>query len=230
MYNEGGSGPTVTNCTFSGNTAADNGGGMFNFSTSPTLTNCILWGNSDSGGMDGSAQIHVDGGTPVVNYSDVQGGWTGAGGNNIDADPLFVDADGSDNVVGTEDDDLRLSAGSPCIDAGTNAVVSESTDLDGNLRIINCAVDLGAYEVTTGVYIPADRDCDNDVDGIDFSAFASCFNKAGNPPRTLGCDPDDQEALDFDHDGDIDGIDFSAFASCFNKAGNPPRTAGCPQN
>ena len=78
--------------------------------------------------------------------------------------------------------------------------------------------------------VPADRDFDGDVDGVDFSKFASCFNKAGNPPWTFGCDPDDQAALDFDDDNDVDGVDFAKFASCFNKAGNPPRTFGCPQN
>jgi len=41
--------------------------------------------------MDESAQIHVASGTLEVSYSDVQGGWTGAGGiGNIEADPLFV--------------------------------------------------------------------------------------------------------------------------------------------
>ena len=25
---------------------------------------------------------------------------------------------------------------------------------------------------------------ENDVDGVDFSVFASCYNKAGNPPRS----------------------------------------------
>jgi polyhydroxybutyrate depolymerase len=78
--------------------------------------------------------------------------------------------------------------------------------------------------------VPADRDGDEDVDGVDFSVFASCFNGAGNPPRTLGCDLGDQSGLDFDDDGDIDGVDFSTFASCFNGAGNPPRTLGCPEN
>jgi hypothetical protein len=78
--------------------------------------------------------------------------------------------------------------------------------------------------------VPADVDCDGDVDGVDFSVFAACFNKAGNPPRTLGCPSEAAEALDFENDGDVDGVDFSVFAACFNKAGNPPRTLGCPQN
>jgi len=78
--------------------------------------------------------------------------------------------------------------------------------------------------------VPADRDFDGDVDGVDFAKFASCFNKAGNPPRTIGCPVDDAGAFDFDGDMDVDGVDFGKFAACFNKAGNPPRTLGCPQN
>jgi hypothetical protein len=68
------------------------------------------------------------------------------------------------------------------------------------------------------------------VDGVDFSVFASCFNQAGNPPRTVGCTPTQATKLDFDGDNDVDGVDFSQFASCFNQAGNPPRTLGCPVN
>jgi len=162
--------------------------------TSPTITNCIFWGNSDNGGMDESAQIHKSTGTPVVNYSDIQG--LGAGGffdsgantNNIGDDPLFVDADGADNTVGTVDDDLHLQSVSPCIDVGDNSVwvfPPPPFDLDGNLRIVGCTIDMGAYEFQTcnQFFHPADFDCDGDVDGIDFSFFASAFNKAGNPPR-----------------------------------------------
>jgi len=36
------SSPTVTNCTFSGNTAAKYGGGMSNYGGSPTVTNCTF--------------------------------------------------------------------------------------------------------------------------------------------------------------------------------------------
>ena len=39
------SSPTVTNCTFSGNSAS-RGGGMYNGSSSPRLTNCTFSGNS----------------------------------------------------------------------------------------------------------------------------------------------------------------------------------------
>jgi hypothetical protein len=86
------------------------------------------------------------------------------------------------------------------------------------------------FQILEGDILPIvaqDRDKDGDVDGVDFSVFASCFNKAGNPPRTLGCTAADGSAFDQDGDGDVDGVDFAKFASCFNKAGNPPRKTGC---
>ncbi|HUS72104.1 MAG TPA: right-handed parallel beta-helix repeat-containing protein [Sedimentisphaerales bacterium] len=147
IRNESSSSPTFANCTFSGNSAESTGGGMSNHhDSSPMLTNCILWGNDDSGGMGESAQIV--GGKVVVTYSCIQGLVTFMGNNNIGDAPLFVDADGTDNVAGTEDDNLRLSFGSPCIDAGDNTAVPPSvlTDLDGNPRIRGDAVDMGAYE------------------------------------------------------------------------------------
>jgi hypothetical protein len=100
------------------------------------------------------------GSSPVVSYSDIEGGLTGTG--NIDADPAFVDPDGADNDPNTwEDNDYRLGAGSPCIDAGDNTAsrAGVTTDLDGNPRFVDDPntdpdtgngtppiVDMGAYE------------------------------------------------------------------------------------
>jgi len=38
--------PALANCTLSGNTAADYGGGMFDGQSSPTLFNCVFSENS----------------------------------------------------------------------------------------------------------------------------------------------------------------------------------------
>jgi len=186
-----GSDSTVTNCTFSGNSTDDTGGAIFNYASSPTVTNCTFSGNSAStgGGMysaesslpvvancvfwgDTGGEILNDGASATsVTYSDIQGGRLGAG--NINADPLLADADGPDDVLGTDDDNLRLSPGSPCIDVGNNTAVPPDMadidddgdtdepipfDLDGSTRFIDDPdapdgglgdppiVDMGAYE------------------------------------------------------------------------------------
>jgi hypothetical protein len=133
---------TLTNVTFSGNTAGSSGGGMEHGNSNSTLTNVIMWGNT----APSSAGIFHYGGTLTVTYSNIQGGYPGTG--NINANPLFVDADGPDNIVGTLDDNLRLQSGSPSINAGDNAAVPPgvTTDLEGKPRIQNGTVDMGAYE------------------------------------------------------------------------------------
>jgi hypothetical protein len=38
---------------------------------------------------------------------------------NLNVNPLFIDPNGADDIVGTEDDDLRIAGNSPAIDVGT---------------------------------------------------------------------------------------------------------------
>ncbi len=146
MFNCVGSSPTLVNVTFSLNSAID-GGGIYNWDESnPTLVNTILWGNTAwTGVQEISNNVSC---IPTISHSLIEGSggsgsWdTNLGtdlGNNIDADPLFVDA-----PVG----DLRLIPISPAVDAGDNAAIpgGVTTDLDGNPRIANEIVDMGAYE------------------------------------------------------------------------------------
>ena len=140
--------PTVTSCTFSTNRAENSdGGGVYNIWGNPTITNCILWGNSSTSSF-GSQLYQEPVSVITVTYSCVQGGRTGEG--NIDSAPLFVDANGpDDDLVTWQDNNLRLTAESPCIDVGNNAAIPAGivTDLDGKLRIGSIdGVDMGAYE------------------------------------------------------------------------------------
>ena len=138
---------SVVNCTFSDNTGAALMNNDFTgFDGVPVVYNSIFWGNTpvQVGSMPDS------GIGPVLRYCDIQGGWSG-GSFNIDADPLFVPCS----------DDLWLSVGSPCVDAGYNPGLPPDTldldndgdtaepipfDLAGTPRIVDAFVDMGAYE------------------------------------------------------------------------------------
>jgi hypothetical protein len=157
MYNLNSSSPQLTNCTFSGNSAGAEGGGMTNdMMSSPTLINCILWGDS----LPEIVNVE-DTCEPAISYSDIQGGcgadpYNVCGGDNIDDDPLFLDPDNGD---------FHLGPGSPCIDAGTDDVPDPpglpDYDFEGDPRIIDGdsdgdpVVDMGVDEALWHpVYLP----------------------------------------------------------------------------
>ena len=191
------------NCLFNGNTASETGGGVGSYGTDLHVINCTFAANSapqgnavgcEAGGTtypsnitltndilwDGGGEIYLTVDDVVnVTYSDVQGAWVGVG--NIAVNPLFVDAHGADLVAGNEDDNLRLAAHSPCIDAGANyAAAGVTVDLAGNTRVVDDPttadtgngtppiVDMGAYEfggtVVPGNHVPvADAGVDQTV-------------------------------------------------------------------
>jgi hypothetical protein len=168
LLNYNHSSPVLTNATFSANSASFSGGAMMNDVWShPILKNSILWGNSANAGSQIYNGTHYNFNTPIISYCIIEGsGGSGAGwntllgtdsGNNLDADPLLVDADGADNIPGTLDDDLRLQTGSPAIDTGNDAALpgGVTTDMDGNSRILGAHVDIGAYEALLRVFLPA---------------------------------------------------------------------------
>lgn len=186
--------PTVINATFMNNTAAY-GGGIYSYASGPTLTNCIVWDNSPN-------QIANDSSNPTVAYSNIQGGWSGAGTNNINAEPLFIDGAAGD---------LRLMRGSPCIDAGNNAVVPTgiTTDRNGWSRFIDdpcttdtgsgsgAIVDMGAYE-----FMPADIDYSGAVNLVDFGLTAAHWLQSGG----------DSGEADMNCDGIVDVADLVVLA------------------
>jgi predicted outer membrane repeat protein len=133
---------SVINSTFTGNSSGDGGAIHCESLDSIDIASSIFWDNGD---------VSIPSGNATVTYCDVQGGYAGEG--NIDADPLFVGAAGGD---------LRLQAGSPCVDTGlTSALPADAFDLDGdgdtgepipydldgNDRVVGAAVDMGAYEI-----------------------------------------------------------------------------------
>jgi len=214
----------ITNCTLSKNVASHTGGGVYNYdNSSATLTNCILWGNeavygaqlalAETSTLDISHSTAQAGQPAVYIQEDSSLNWSVY---NTDAYPLFVDPDGLDNVGGTEDDNLRLQAGSPCIDSGSNAAMlpDVSTDLDGHPRFIegDCGgsatiaiIDMGAYEFDYEYAGDLDDDCD--IDFADLAIFAIAWST--EPGDTLW---DPTCNIGHPHDDSIDGLDLLTLA------------------
>jgi len=121
----GASQSTLVNCTVVGNSALTSGGGV----DSSSLTNCIVYYNTAPAGANysGSNNFNYCCTTPLPS----------SGVGNFITPPLFANQAGGN---------FRLYPGSPCINTGNNAAVSGVADLDGNVRIVNGVVDIGAYE------------------------------------------------------------------------------------
>jgi len=183
MDNDGGR-PTVTNCIFSGNSAPKHGGGMHNYSgDSPLVTNCILWNNSPD---------QIEGGSPAVSFSNVQGGCSGEG--NINSDPHFFDFGNND---------YHLLPESPCINAGDPNYVAEpnETDLDGLPRVIGGRIDMGAYEFNHRPIADA---------GPNQTAYAWIDGFTDVNLDGCGSYDDDNDVLDYYWFWTIDGNDYEA--------------------
>jgi PKD repeat protein len=123
-YGGGAYGSTLNNCTLTGNAAHYYGGGAYG----GMLYNCILYYNTANLGFNYFSN--------TLNYCCTTPD-PGGGAGNLTAEPLFAD-----RLNGN----LRLLAHSPCINAGADASVPGTTDLDGRPRIVGGTVDMGAYE------------------------------------------------------------------------------------
>ena len=152
------SSPTITNNVITGNSSDYYGGGIScYYHSNPTITNSVVTGNS--AGNDGGGIYCGYYSAPPITYDDV---WSNTPNNYsgcspgigcISVDPLFVGP-----MVG----DYHLQLGSPCIDAGNNdAPCLPEFDFDGNPRIINGVVDMGAFEYQVSI-IEATIDIDPD--------------------------------------------------------------------
>ncbi|MBW1812665.1 MAG: DUF5123 domain-containing protein [Deltaproteobacteria bacterium] len=142
----------LINNTIYENSASDYGGGTYasaGSSSNPggviNFYNNIIWGNSAASSGDDIYIYNFSGDTTYSyhnNYSDMSGTWDNESGET-DIDPQFIDPDNGD---------FRLRSSSPCIDAGETNLPSPpglpSTDFEGDPRIIDATIDMGADEVS----------------------------------------------------------------------------------
>ena len=178
---------TMNHVTIVGNTT----GAFVNWmNDESTMTNSIFWDN-------GPEAIGADYGDGfVVSYSDIEGGWDGEG--NIDANPLFTDANNGD---------FTLQVGSPCIDAGT-AFFEWEGDTLVNLNpdeYYGNAPDMGAFEwyPEDSEFELGDFNADGSINVLDVVALVANILSAGefNP------------AGDLIEDGELNVLDIVALVN-----------------
>jgi hypothetical protein len=119
-------GSALINCTVIGNT------GQPDSLDGCKVYNSISYYNSpDNGGGSGDGNVFTNDCTFPVPYSSA---------NIVTNPPLFANPAGGN---------YQLLPWSPCVNAGNNTFITNSTDLAGSPRIVGGTVDLGAYEFQT---------------------------------------------------------------------------------
>jgi parallel beta-helix repeat protein len=147
--------PVITNSTVYNNSAIEGGGGLYCLGHSVVnVWNSLLWEN----GAPEGKEAWVGDSTLRVVFCDLEGGQSSVyadpysyiewGEGMIDADPLFADA---------SEMDFHLRFTSPCRDGGDNLYVLDFFDFEGDPRIAQGTVDMGADEFHTHLYVTGDQ-------------------------------------------------------------------------
>jgi gliding motility-associated-like protein len=117
------------------------GSGIYSNSSNPHVINSIVWGNDMAGNIS------------QVSYSLIEGGHSGAG--NIDQNPEFISPTAFTGTGETAlEADWHLTSESPCIDNGDPNITNHNIalqDIDGDNRILNNTIDIGADETIKAI-------------------------------------------------------------------------------
>ena len=126
---------------------ADMGGGFACDGASTTIVNSIIYGNDARVGRQILVGSDSDPSEITGLHCNIEGGPASVvkgtnclfveGAGLLDADPVFADSD---------DGDFHLSYTSPCRDAGCQVNSLPSEDFEGDARVVNGVVDVGADE------------------------------------------------------------------------------------
>jgi len=206
----------VRRCTFSRNVNLSDQAGLSlsGSATAVVLRDCLFWDNRGATGTIFRNQIEVADATIDVGWCNIEGFADQLLGPSLFASPpLLIDPDGADNFAGTDDDDVRLLDGSPCIDAGEPATKKGPR---ATPPIYFCRADIGAEEA------PHFADCDGD--GVP----DACAVEAGLVSDCDGDGAPDDCALDCDGDGQPDRCEAPPVATLVATAELQPPAPAAP--
>ncbi|MFC2114566.1 immunoglobulin domain-containing protein, partial [Bacteroidota bacterium] len=158
----------LINNTICNNKATSYGGAIYATSNAdPIIKNTIIYGNSANNTGD---QVYINDVTsdPKFYYCNIQGDSTAFEGtgahvnfggvylSNIDSAPAFVSpSGGAGKSYNGYTADWSITNASPCINLGTPSAEGlnlPELDMNGNVRVFNGRVDIGAYENQDPVY------------------------------------------------------------------------------
>ena len=205
---------TVNNCTFENNFASSSGGAVIcDFATLLNIENSILWN-------DVPQEISIYGTSVViVNYSDVQGGYTGTG--NIDTDPFFIDPEEGDyhlqSIYGSYHGGAWLPDlnHSPCIDAGDPASPYSLEPIPNGER-----VNMGAYGNTEEASLSFDPNYPDMIVELTYVSGSPVSIGGGNIFFEVFAENQDSIALNLDAWIDISYEGGTPWTSVFRSFSN----------
>jgi len=131
MYNLKYSNPRLSNCTFSENSASGNGGGMFNSQSSPTLVNCTF---SDGYAYNTGGGAFNSGGSPTFTNCEFTENTAGSGGGvcNADSNTVIINCVfGANSAVATA---TTVGQGGGMANFYNNSVVVNCTFSDNSAK------------------------------------------------------------------------------------------------
>ncbi len=197
------SAPVIYSTTIAGNTAVTNGGGIYCTSSSPKVVNNTIISNTAVGGGGvyltsnssptiantivayNSSGLYRSGGNPVVKYNCISqnSAYNYSGITTPDATNLSADTE--PGMACFTVGNIHLQPESPCVNAGANTVTDPSgnpvalplVDTDGQDRVLDETVDIGAdesdettYPVGAYAVLRVSSTGDNANDGLTWAA------------------------------------------------------------
>jgi len=220
MWNSFSSSPTITNTTFTGNRATD-GSGMYNFSSSnPSITNTTFTGNlaSNGGGMRNFSS------SPSITNSIFTGNSASNGGGmyNTSSSPSITNTTFTGNSATSEGGGMYNSSSNPSI---TNTTFTgNSATIGGGMRNFNSSNPMIRNSILwgNGTEIANDNSNPTVTNSIVRGGYTGCSNCPGGDGNS------DPLFVDAANPAGPDGIHRTADDGLRLQSGSPAINAGDP--